>query len=225
MRVLGIDVSTKLLTIGICDDLGLNIGLERDSDRKHSADLVPAIDELLKMCGFSFEAIDGFSLSIGPGSFTGLRVGLTTVKGFAHATGKPVCGIPTLDVLAHNALNSHQVICPILDARRNQVYACLYRSKNGKLKRLTDYLLLPIDELLKRIKQPTLFLGDGLELYEKEIARQKKGKAKFAPQRLWFPKGMVVAYLGLQRLKSKDSDDPFKLKPMYLYSRECMVKK
>ncbi len=129
--------------------------------------ILPAIDKILRFAGIKFSQIDGFAVALGPGSFTCLRVGLATVKAFAMATGKPVVGIPTLDIIARGVQglsfssdkNQYDEICVINDARRNMVYACLYGPKGRK----TDYLLTTLEDVLVKVHGKTLFVGDALE--------------------------------------------------------------
>jgi len=225
MKVLGIDTSTKSLGIAIVEDGRLIIGCERIFDIRHSQDLIPVIKKSLKDASLKIEDIDGFSVSLGPGSFTGLRVGITAAKTLAIVTKKPIIGVPTLDVIAHNAYYYPGLICPILDARKQKLYAALYQRKGKTLSRLSKYLLLSIDELLKKVDKRTLFIGDGIESYNSLINKAMKQKAEFAPTHLWLPKPEHVANLGWQRLKRGAQSKPLDIVPLYLHSKECNIRR
>ena len=210
MKILAIDTSTDYLSLAITED-GKTLGkFHKKADRRHSILLVPMIDRLLKKAKLKIKDINCFAVSVGPGSFTGLRIGVTVVKGLAYALKKPVVAVPTLDVIAYNALSSKGVICPVLDARKNKVYACLYKSDGKKLKRLSKYLLLPPADLLKKTEKydKVLFLGDF-------------GPGLAVP--VWQPKAEVVARVGLEQARLKRFVQPEDLEPMYIYSRECDI--
>lgn len=225
MWILGLDTSTRFLSLSIVDDERTVAELFLNDPRGHSSNLIPLIAQLCKNCRLDFNQLNGFSLNIGPGSFTGLRIGLATIKGFAISTGKPVVGLPGLDILARNIVAVGCKICPLIDAKREQVYAAVYELKGGQYKRLTPYLLIPVTELLKQTKGKTIFLGDGLEKFKEDIQKQKKSSAVFAPSFFWYPRASVVARLGLELIKNGKVDNPDKLVPLYLYPRECSVRK
>jgi tRNA threonylcarbamoyladenosine biosynthesis protein TsaB len=196
--------------------------------------ILPAMDKLLDSAGIKFNQIDGFAIALGPGSFTSLRVGLATVKAFAMSTGKPVVGIPSLDIIAHGVKPAaYDEICVINDARRGNIYAALYAFQHGMLKRKTDYLLTTLDDALDRVHGKTLFVGDALEIYRKDIeAAYKKyaGKSStcqcsFADNKFWHPQAKVMAALAYERFSHKEYDDPVKLSPLYLYAQDCQVSK
>ena len=211
MKILAIDTSTDYLSLAILKDDSLAAKFHKKADRRHSILLVPMIDKLLKRVKLKIKDIDCFAVSVGPGSFTGLRIGVTVVKGFAYTLNKKIVAVPTLDVIAENAKSFNGVICPVLDARKNKVYACLYKSDGKTIKKISKYLLLPLDELLKKVSEydKVLFLGDTKENnYKKD----------------WHPRADVVAKLGVGYFKNRKFVKPEDLEPMYLYSRECDIK-
>lgn len=213
MKLLAIDTSTDYLSLAVSDNRKVLHKFHRFIGRNHSTMLLPAIDTLLKKCRLTIKNIDGFCVSIGPGSFTGLRIGVATVKGLAYCLKKPVVVIPTLDVIAQNAKNERGLLCPVLDARKGKVYACLYRSDGVKIKRLSKYLLLPLTDLLKKIKdETTLFLGD--------IEVPGKAQKKID----WYPRAEEMVCPALENFKRNKIVIPEKLEPLYLYSRECDIK-
>ncbi|PIU42114.1 MAG: tRNA (adenosine(37)-N6)-threonylcarbamoyltransferase complex dimerization subunit type 1 TsaB [Candidatus Omnitrophica bacterium CG07_land_8_20_14_0_80_42_15] len=225
MKVLGIDTSTESLGIAIAEDGKLLIGCDKIFGLRHSQDLIPTIKELLKSVSLTIDNIDGFAVAIGPGSFTGLRVGVTTAKALAIVKNKPVVGVPTLDVIAHNAYYYPGTICPIIDAKKGMLYAALYERKAKGLVRKSKYLLLTVEELLKKINKHTLFIGNGIIFYGKIIEKIKKEKAVLAPKRLWLPRSENVAMLGWEELKKGKTDNSFDIIPLYLHSRECNIGK
>lgn len=226
MRILCLDTSSKFLSLAVAEDHKILSQTHRLLDRKHSLQLVSMIDKILKKAKLSLKKIDGFCVGRGPGSFTGLRIGITAIKGFAFVIKKPVVAIPSLDILAQNAhlLRNQVQICAIVDARQNKVYACLYKMQNGELRRKSGYLLLPISKLLKRLKGKILFLGDAISVYREEICRSKNIKPIFAEERFWYPKAAQAVTLALQRLRKGKFEDVDSLAPLYLYPKECQIK-
>jgi len=213
---------------------------------------IPQVDKMLASAKVKFDQIDGFAIALGPGSFTSLRVGLSTVKAFAMGTGKPVVGIPSMDIIAHGIPNSlppegrareggvFDEICVLNDARRNKVYACFYDTKRTNdsscwaLVRRSEYLLTTLEDVLEKVQGKTLFVGDGLGIYRKEIeAAYKKYSSKkasickclFADEKWWYPQGKVMASLAYQRFRNQQYDDAAKLLPLYLYPQDCQVTK
>jgi len=186
---------------------------------------MPAIDEILCRARLAIHDMDAFAIAIGPGSFTGLRIGLGTVKGFCYTLKKPLVGVVTLDALAYNLRFVDKLICPILDARRGEVYAAVYRGfSDGKLELQTDYLCTKIESLLETLTEPTVFLGDGLNRYKDNIAEMLKDKAIFTSPFFGFCRGVAVALLGYERLKAGESDDYFSITPFYIRKSEAEVR-
>ena len=234
MKVLGVDTSTESLTVSLIDKNKSPVGYHAIGPLKHSALLIPTIKKALNKSKIKIDDIDLFSVGIGPGSFTGLRVGVATVRALAIALRKPLIGIPTMDAIADNGymylkrIKPHKLdikICPILDAKKKQVYACIYSQTGGKLRRKSKYLLEPIEDLLKRLKGPVLFLGDAIPLYKKQLLNKQTLKACFLENGRWLPKGDVVARIGLEKFRKGYSDNPYDLVPLYLYGKYCSVRK
>ncbi len=188
-----------------------------------------AMDQVLDSAGIKFSELGGFAVALGPGSFTSLRVGLSTVKAFAMATNRPVVGIPTLDIIARGVkLGNCDEICVISDARRGKVYAALY----GPQGRRSDFLLTTLEDVLKKTNGATLFVGDALKVYRKDIkevyqkyAVQKNAlrKCLFADEKFWYPQARVMAALAFERFENKQYDDAASLLPLYLYPQDCQV--
>jgi tRNA threonylcarbamoyladenosine biosynthesis protein TsaB len=226
MKILGIDTSTSCGSLGIIDDEEVVAEYALLRDETHSTRLVPAIQALLKEARLDLGEIDGIAVSLGPGSFTGLRVGLSAVKGLALATERPVVGVPTLDALAANLPFTPYLICPLVDARKGEVYTALYKDgQGGQVEQLTPYQVLsPLDLLEKIPLQETVFLGDGVEAYGELIEERLGAKALFAPPHLRFLRGSTVAEIGLTRFKKGKKDDITSLVPIYVRPSDAEIK-
>jgi len=191
----------------------------------HSERLLGAIEFVLTEARCSIHDIDGWAISLGPGSFTGLRIGVSTVKGLAFATGKPVAGVATLDVLASQVPPTSTLICPILDARKKEVYSAFYRYKDGRfLERQTDDQALRPEDLAGRITERTLFLGSGVRTYKDFLLRSLSSLAIFPAAPLHFPHGSMVATLGFGLLKKGVHLDVSAFSPIYIRPSEAEVK-
>jgi tRNA threonylcarbamoyladenosine biosynthesis protein TsaB len=226
MKVLGIDTSTNCGSLGIIDDDAVVAEYALLRDETHSTRLVPAIQDLLKGARLDLDEIEGMAVSLGPGSFTGLRVGLSAVKGLALAAERPVVGVPTLDALASNVPFTPYLICPLVDARKGEVYTALYKDgEGGQVEQLTPYqVVAPLDLLEKIPLQETIFLGDGVEAYGELIKERFGAKALFAPPHLRFLRGSTVAEIGLQRFKRGEQDDISSLVPIYVRPSDAELK-
>lgn len=223
MKVLGIETATPVGSVALIDDEEIICEYTYQGNLDHSAWLMPAIDRLLKDSGLSCQNLEGIAVSSGPGSFTGLRIGISTVKGLAQGLKIPVVGISTLDSLACNLPWTDKIICPVLDARKKEIYTALYRGSQ----RLTDYLVIPPQQITEFISQPTIFLGNGLKLYQELIKESLKEVTPpvevtplvdvyFAPPSLWLPKASNLALLGLKALKAGKQEDINSFTPFYL---------
>jgi len=214
MKILSIDTSTDYLSIAITDGAKTLVRYHRPSHRNHSRLLVPTISNLVRKSGLKLKDIGGFCVSIGPGSFTGLRIGVVTVKGLAYALDKPIVTVPTLDVIARNGKGFKGMVCPVLDAKKKKVYACLYKSDGVTFKKISKYMLLPADDLLKMTEKydKVLFLGDAVS----QVGTEEKIKN-------WHPRADIAAGLAVESFKKKKFVSPEKLEPMYIYSRDCDI--
>jgi tRNA threonylcarbamoyladenosine biosynthesis protein TsaB len=224
MRILGIDTSTMIAGVGIIEDDRVLIDLRYDVKITYSEVLLSTIDLALRIVGLGAEKLDGFAISIGPGSFTGLRIGLSTVKGLCFASGKPLASVPSLDALASLSLFCRYPVVPLLDAKKNQVYAAIYDTGEGDLKRKSEYLVVDIEELIKNISSETLFVGPGATVYRKDLIRFLGEKARFAPHEQSLPSGACIARLGWGKIISGQVADIADLEPMYLRKSEAELK-
>jgi tRNA threonylcarbamoyl adenosine modification protein YeaZ len=223
VKILAIDTATKYLSLGIYDgDKTYEYNLEVGP--KLSSLLALTIKRTLNAAGLEIGDLDYFACGLGPGSFTGMRVGLSTMKGLSWVTHKPLIGISTLDILAMNALTyGSKIIIPVVDARRNLIYSCFYRNESSLLKKTSAYMLVSKEELFKKFKQPAAIFGDALILYRDDILKNMS-QAVLLDKDEWYPKAHNIIKLALLRIKNKKFDDLLKINPIYIYPKECQVK-
>ena len=193
------------------------------SSRTHSKRLLPAIEQLLHETGLSWDNLDGLAVSLGPGSFTGLRIGLTTAKSMAMATGLPLFGVASLDGLASQAEHCSLQVCPLFDARKKEVYAALYQDNNGAMCRISEYLAIPPQQLCERITIPTLFMGDGVASYGSLFKEELGELAYFASPQLFFPRAATIGKLALDKFHGQDFLDPALAVPIYIRPSEAEI--
>jgi tRNA threonylcarbamoyladenosine biosynthesis protein TsaB len=190
----------------------------------HMATLMPAIDHLLRETNLHIHQVEGIALAVGPGSFTGLRIGVATVKGLAYALQVPVVGVSTLDALAQNVGYAGKLVCPVLDARKKEVYAALYRGDgSGCLTKISGDMVIAPEELSKQIKEEVIFLGNGVEVYGEIWQRQLGLKACFAPPEFSQPRAVHVARLSQPKFQRGQFLDLFSFGPVYLRRSEAEV--
>lgn len=217
MIILSVDSSSKVATAALMKDGNLLGEINLNDKREHSVILMTIIQQLLEANDLTISDIDGYVVSKGPGSFTGLRIGMATIKGLSFGSNKPYVSISSLDALALSVANFDGIICPIMDALRNSVYTCLYKSSNGKLEKLIDYSALDIDELLELIKsknEKVIFIGDGLDK-NKDYLIENCPDCYFPPNHLNLVRASSLGELGSELLKNGEFDDPNST-PFYL---------
>ncbi|MEK6599673.1 MAG: tRNA (adenosine(37)-N6)-threonylcarbamoyltransferase complex dimerization subunit type 1 TsaB [Deltaproteobacteria bacterium] len=218
MKILAIDTSTASGSIALLDDDQIIAELTTCTQKTHVERLLPLIKTLLSSINTKIEDVDGFALTIGPGSFTGLRIGLAAIKGLAWSLNKPVVGVSTLEALAMNIPYSDKPICPILDARKKEVYAGIYKvDGHWPISVMPDLAISP-EALVEKIKEPTIFIGDGIKIISElksEIAN-RKSQIVFAPSHLWSIKALNIGLLAWKRFKKGDAGVPEKINLNYL---------
>ena len=226
MLTLAMDTAAGTVGLALLDgevilaELCLNLG------RHHAEVLLPALDRLCSLAGTGIERVDLICCTTGPGSFTGVRMGASTVKGLALATGKPVVGVSTLEALAMNALPSSALICPMLDARKNQVYAALYREgKKGLPEPVRPEVLTDIQPFLEGLGEDVVFLGDGATRYETLIGETLPGRFVRASGIHQGIRASAVGLIGLERYNKGDILNSFTFLPRYLRPSEAEVNK
>jgi tRNA threonylcarbamoyladenosine biosynthesis protein TsaB len=217
MNILSIDSASKVATVAITNENGLIAEYTLNNKLEHSVLLMDMIDKILKDSDLTIDNIDGFAVSKGPGSFTGLRIGMATIKGLSFGSNKPYVSISSLDSLAYSLINFDGIICPIIDALRDSVYTCLYKNNNGNLDALTDYSALDLEELVSLLKEKgekVIFTGDGL-VKHKEYLKNNLENCHFPPNHLSLLRASSLGELGLKLLLEGNVDDP-NSSPFYL---------
>jgi tRNA threonylcarbamoyladenosine biosynthesis protein TsaB len=189
----------------------------------HSRRLLAGVDWLLQETGIEWPMVDAVAVSLGPGSFTGLRIGLATAKGLAMAGGAELIGVGTLDGLAAQFFAAGEVlICPVLDARKKEVYCGFYRCDNqGKPRPLGECLVMSPEALCTRIDEPVVFLGDGAEIYGELFRRRLGGLLKVGPANAYFPRAATIGLLALDMWHKKEFLDPAGAEPIYIRQSEA----
>ena len=221
MKILGIDTSTPIGSVALIDDENIVAEHTLNIVQAHSSRLMPAIDTVLKWGEITPHELDGCAVGIGPGSFTGIRIGVATAKSLCYAADKPIVGVSTLEAIAYNLRWTAGVVCPILDARRNEIYGAIFEG-DIHWKRRTEDLCLSIDafldELDSRISSvdTPVFVGDGLATYGDVVQGRLGEKVNFADAIFNVPRGATIARLGAQRLIQGDSDSYWTLVPNYV---------
>ncbi|PRR83111.1 tRNA (adenosine(37)-N6)-threonylcarbamoyltransferase complex dimerization subunit type 1 TsaB [Clostridium vincentii] len=217
MIVLSVDSSSRVATIALLNDDNLLGEYILNDKREHSVILMPMIQNLLKDCNLTVDDIDGYVVSKGPGSFTGLRIGMATIKGMSLGSNKPYVSISSLEALAYSISPFNGIICPVMDALRENVYTALFKNENNKFEKILDYTPLDLDDLLDILKEKdeeVMFTGDGLTKH-KDYIKENFPKAHFAPTHLSIVHASALGELGLNLLKDGIFDDPNSA-PIYL---------
>lgn len=228
MIILAIDSSSKVATVALMKDNKLLGEITLNDKKEHSVILMTIIDQLLKLNNLTIGDVDGYVVSKGPGSFTGLRIGMATIKGLSFGSNKPYVSISSLDALALSVSNFNGIICPIMDALRNSVYTSLYKghptlpnSENGlepmALEKLLDYSALDIDELIEIIKsknEKVIFIGDGVDKYKNYLI-ENCPNCYFPPNHLNLIRASSLGEIGSILIKEGNFDDSNSI-PFYL---------
>src|SRR5213593_4998143 len=218
MRVLAVETSTLAGGAALLDGELVVGEYALDVRATHSERLMGAIDRLLTDAGWAVRDLEGLAVSVGPGSFTGLRIGLSTVKGLALALTIPIAAVPTLDAMATLLPFAALPVCPVLDARKREVYASLYRWDGLGMRRQWDYLAIAPDDLARRLDEPVIVIGDGAHAIDSPWARRVE-----PPRR--GPTPAVVGALGRTRLALGDTVAAADLVPIYLRPSEAELKR
>ncbi len=225
MKILAIDTTTLFGSVALCDGMRTVAEEQLGVAVTHSERLVATIDHLLTLSSWEKKDIEGIAVAIGPGSFTGLRIGLATAKGIATGLSRPVAGVSSLLALACNGLFSDATVVSVIDARRAEVYYAAYKFTRGTHRTvLKEGLAAPADlcARLKKLKGRLLLTGDGVAAYESMLAAKLKGRAVIDAETLKFPRASFIARLALPRLK-KGGDDIAKLAPNYLRHSDAEI--
>ncbi len=218
MKVIGIETSGAIGSVCLCDN-GMSVGTKTfGKGLGQDKDIGSSLNSLFQEVPWTPHDIDLVAVSIGPGSYTGLRVGVTCAKTLAYSLNRPIISVPTLDVLAENVKSDVNTFCPVIDAKRKSVYACIYTRSGSEQKRTTDYLLIPPKDLLNILPDQTLLFGDGIIPY-KDIFAQKN--LTLSPDGLGVASALNVAKLGLKRYEQGERCEMETLEPLYLRRSEA----
>jgi tRNA threonylcarbamoyladenosine biosynthesis protein TsaB len=241
MRVIGIDTATTVASVALVDN-GLvisekshpNCASASNGDRhisksNHAETILPLLESLLESTGMSLQDINGLAVSIGPGSFTGLRIGLSTVKGLAYGWRIPVVGVSTLLAQAARVTHYDGLICTLLDARKDEVYAALFEKTGDAVRRISEDTVASAATIIEIIRpltkgSPCLMVGDGAAVHEQLLLQQLGDTALFQAGDFSLSIGATVARLSEHRFRSNDVDDLGSLTPVYLRRAEAEFK-
>jgi tRNA threonylcarbamoyladenosine biosynthesis protein TsaB len=223
MYILGIETSTKTGSVAILSTKGVVAQYCLNIEVTHSERLMTMVNRVLGDAGMTISQVDGFAVAIGPGSFTGLRIGLSTVKGLAIVLNKPVAAVPTLLALAWNIPYPAHPICAMLDARKNEVYAAFYVSDGCTLRQTTPEAAISLSHLRSHISGKTIFTGEAAYIHREEIESLFRDQAVIAPRTVVLPSAATVAELGLQMIITGSYIDPDSLVPLYIRRPEAEV--
>ena len=219
MKLLGIDGSSLTASVAIVEDGILTGEYTTNYKKTHSVTLLPMLDELAKMCELDLATVDAIAVSAGPGSFTGLRIASSTAKGIGLAINKPIVEIPTVDALAFNLWGVSDVICPIMDARRGEVYTGLYTFLDGEFQVISQQKAVPFADIaaeINALNRPVVFLGDGTPVFEEQMKEMLGVSFKIAPAHMNRQRAASIATLGLAYYKSGQTVDADDHAPEYL---------
>lgn len=192
------------------------------SNVTHSRRLLGSIDRLFAQAGCDWDRVGGIAVSLGPGSFTGIRIGLSTANGLAMATGLPLVGVSTLDGVAGQFAYLEKPLCIVLDARKKEVYAAFYQCLgDGSIKRSSDYLVMPPEQLAARISEPTVMAGDGAVLYRDLFVNVLGDKALLVDGATCFPRAASVGKMAWSAWHRNEFLEPSLLSPLYVRASDA----
>jgi len=225
MKVLALDSSGLVASVAVVEDDGTDSNLLAEYTvnykKTHSQTLLPMLDEIAKMIELDLNTLDAIAVAGGPGSFTGLRIGSATAKGLGLALGKPLVHIPTVDALAYNLYGTDRIVCPIMDARRNQVYTGIYEFEHNKLKIIEPQMAIAIEEIAEKLcalNREVIFLGDGVPVYRERLTERLMAgqRISFAPAHLNKQRAGAVAALAVQYVREGRTESAAEHQPDYL---------
>lgn len=223
MLILGIETSTPVSSVAIGSELGIVASMSLSRGRGHAEFLVPAIRHIAEQAGIEMGSLAGIAVGVGPGLFTGMRVGVATAKSMAQALRVPIVGTPSLDLLAYGVRHTSRLICAAVDARRGEVFAAFYRQVPGGVQRLSEYAAWPPERLageLQARSEETLYVGNGALQYRDRLPH---AKAEFASYSLAFPSAAALVELALPRFMREDTDPLLELEPLYVRKTDAEI--
>lgn len=219
MKILALDSSGLVASVAVAEDDTLLAEYTVNYKKTHSQTLLPMLDEIARMTELDLNTIDAVAVAGGPGSFTGLRIGAATAKGLGLVLGKPLVNIPTVDGLAYNLFGVEKVICPLMDARRNQVYTGIYTFDGGEFQVLAPQMAIAVEEIAGRLNElgrEVIFLGDGVPVYCEILRTLLQVPYQFAPAHLNRQRASSVAALAMEYVRAGKTETAAEHKPEYL---------
>ncbi|MBI4401888.1 MAG: tRNA (adenosine(37)-N6)-threonylcarbamoyltransferase complex dimerization subunit type 1 TsaB [Nitrospirae bacterium] len=224
MKLLAVETATGCQSVAVLDGTAVLARSDEETQGAHAKRLIPTIDRVLTSSGFTLADLEGLAVSIGPGSFTGLRVGLATMTGIRMVTGIPLAAVPTLEAMAWNLRDPDQVLCPILKARTGEVYWAQYRwTSAGHLTTIMEERVGPLELVARSLEGPTLVFGEGWQIYRDELRRLldlREGDAREASREAMAASAVSVGLAGLARLARGDAAGQG-LSPRYVQRAEA----
>lgn len=204
MRILAVETATSWQSVAIVEGDTVVARSDEDAAGSHAKRLVPTIDWLLTSCGMALDDMEGLAVSIGPGSFTGLRVGLATMMGFRLVTGLPLATVPTLEAMAWNLRGAEPLLCPMLRARAGEVYWAQYQWLGSALKQMREEQVGTVEAMARSLSSPALMFGEGWESYKQDFRRlldRRLYDVGEAPSEAVRPSAVSVGRAGAERLR------------------------
>lgn len=223
MLVLGIETSTPVSSVALVTEQGVIAAISLSRGRGHAEFLAPAIKLLCEQAELSLSQVSGIAVGLGPGLFTGMRVGIATAKGLSLSLNAPIIGIPSLDLLAYDVRYTSRTICACIDARRGEVFSALYRQVPGGIQRVGEYGVYAPEKLAGELEargEEVLFVGNGALLYRGVLPQRRADYASIARA---FPSAVALAELSLPRFIREDTDSVHELEPLYLRKADVQI--
>jgi len=219
LNILAVDSATFTASVAVISEDAVLAERSIGSSRMHSGILAPMMQGVLNDAGLKPEDIGLFAVAVGPGSFTGLRIGISLIKAMSYALDKPAVGIPTLDSLAYNVFPTGYLVCPLMNARNSQVFSAVYRCGNDGLVKLTDYMAVHISEIAavaQDLEGDMLFTGDAAMLHKQYLEKELAGRCHFANSAMSINRASSVALLARGKALSNEVGTCFDLLPFYM---------
>ncbi len=223
MRILALDTSSRSCSVAVTDAATLLAEITSEDGQSHSRHAMAMVHAALEFAGTDIHGIDGFAFTSGPGSFTGLRIGISTILGLAAATHKPVAGVSGLEALALQAAVPDRIICPMIDAGRKEVYTARYRWINGVLAAESDARVLPPNLAVQGLDAPAVFTGNGARTYRAVLREFLGADACFAPDGQGVLRAATIAAIARRRFDAHDEDDIYHFKPLYIRKSDAKI--
>ena len=219
MKILAIDSSGLVASVAVVEDDNMLAEYTINYKKTHSQTLLPMLGEISKMIELDLKSVDAIAVAAGPGSFTGLRIGSATAKGLGLALDKPLISVPTVDALAYNLCGTDKLICPLMDARRSQVYSGIYEFIGEDLHILEAQAPVPVEDMVKRLNElgrEVIFLGDGVPVYREKIEELITVPHRYAPDHMNKQRAGAVAVLAEKYFREGKTETAAEHQPVYL---------